>query len=389
LGIAINQLRSSRSIWFFTRFFTRVQTNKRCQWNLFRCIFSDKRFGLNIIYIYESLYYICDCLYVSSSATTRVWRATLLGIVLIAVLAILFWQRRQPLSLRGAILVQDSDPRKQTPIANVEISADGDLAPHLVSSDSSGLFVLPLWKWIRRGHPIVLHLRHRQYRPLDLNDFVHDGLYVVHLVPLTNEATPQNQPLVRVTNVRVRFTVEAMTELNVGSAATTFEIKNTGNVPCKGQNLCSPDGRWKAALGTGSLDAGPGRAFRDARVSCIAGPCPFTRIESDDFSKGGQTITVSARGWSDTATFLMEAEVARPIISATEHWSYPIIFGNGMWFTLPADAESVSMEADVDGQTIIFPLGPSVFLSWATCDSETKDKAHVYRCALRSGYRFN
>jgi hypothetical protein len=328
-------------------------------------------------------------LYVSLFTTTRASRAVLLGIVLVTILVVLVWHRQQPLSLRGAVLVQDSDPRKQTPIANVEISADNDLAPHPVSSDSSGLFVLPLWKRIRRGHPIVLHLRHAQYRPLDLDDFVHDGLYVVHLVPLTNQATPQNQPLARITNVRVRFTVEAMTELNVGSAAKTFEIQNTGNVPCKGQNPCSPDGRWKAALTSGSLDAGPGRAFRDARVSCIAGPCPFTRIESDDFSKGGQTITVSARDWSDTTTFLLEAEVSRLMVSATEHWSYPVIFGNGLSFTLPADAESVSMEADLDGQTIIFPLGPSISLSWANCDSETRDKAHVYRCALKPGYRFN
>ncbi len=326
---------------------------------------------------------------VSPFTTTRVWRVALVGIVLIAILVVLLWHRQQPLSLRGAVLVQDSDPRKQTPIANVEISADGDLSPRPVSSASSGLFVLPLWKRIRRGHPIVLHLRHPQYRPLDLDDFVHDGLYVLHLVPLANQATPQNQPLVRVTNVRVRFTVEAMTELNVGSAAKTFEIQNKGNVPCKGQNPCSPDGRWKAAQASGSLDAGPGRAFRDARVSCIAGPCPFTRIESDDFSKGGQTITVSARDWSDTATFLLEAEVSRLMVSATEHWSYPVIFGNGLSFTLPADAESVSMEADLDGETIIFPLGPSISLNWANCDSETRDKAHVYRCALKPGYRFN
>jgi hypothetical protein len=327
---------------------------------------------------------------VSPFSTTRLWRVALLGIFLVATLVVvLFWTRQQPLSLRGAILVQDSDPRKQTPIAKVQISADGDLAPHPVSSDPSGQFVLPLWKRIRRGHPMVLHLRHPQYRPLDLNDFVHDGLYVIHLVPLTNQDTPQTQPVVRIANVRVRYTVEAMTELNVGSAAKIFEIKNIGNVPCRGQSPCSPDGRWKAAVASGSLDAGPGRGFRDARVSCIAGPCPFTRIESDDFSKGGQIITVNARDWSDTTTFLLEAEVSRLMVSAAEHWSYPVIFGNGLSFTLPADAESVSMEADVDGQTIIFPLGPSVFLSWANCDSETRDKAHVYRCALKPGYRFN
>ncbi len=337
----------------------------------------------------SAVIYSCESQYVSPFATTRVWRAALLGAVLITIGVVLLWHRQQPLSLRGAVLVQDADPRKQAPIANVEVSADSDLSPHPVVSSSSGLFVLPLWKRIRRGHPIVLHLRHPQYHPLDLNDFVHDGLYVVHLVPLTNQVTPQNQPLARITNVRVRYTVEAMTELNVGSAVKIFEVQNMGNVPCKGRNPCSPDGRWKAALGSGSLDAGPGRLFVDARVSCIAGPCPFTRIESEDFSKGGQTITVNARNWSDTATFLMEAEVSRHMVSATEHWSYPVIFGNGLSFSLPTDAESVSMEADLDGQTIIFPLGPSISLSWANCDSETRDKAHFYHCALKPGYRFN
>ena len=47
------------------------------------------------------------------------------------------------------------------------------------------------------------------------------------------------------------------------------------------------------------------------------------------------------------------------------------------------------MEADLEGQTIIFPLGPSISLSWANCDGN-QTKAHVYRCArLRPGYRFN
>lgn len=285
--------------------------------------------------------------------------------------------------------MQDSDPRKQLPIANVEVSAPSDLAANPSNSDSSGLFVLQLRKRIRRGHPLVLHFSHPQYRPLVLRDFVQDRLYIVYLTPLTNEVTPQGQPVVRVTNVRVRYTVEALTELNVGSAVKTFEIQNKGNVPCQGKHPCSPDGLWKAALGSGSLDAGPGREFGDARVSCIAGPCPFTRIESDNFAKGGQTITVSARDWSDTATFLLEAEVFRLMVSTTEHWSYPVVFGNRLSFTLPTDAESVSIEADLDGQTIIFPLGPSLFLSWATCDSGAQEKARVYRCALKPGHQFN
>jgi len=325
----------------------------------------------------------------SPSCKTRIWLALILGLSCIAILGLVIWRKQTPLSLRGAVLVKSADPRKQLPIANVEVSADSDVSPHPSASNSSGLFVLPLRKIVRRGHLIVLHFHHPQYRPLDREDYVADKLYIVYLVPLTAEVTAQGKPAVRVTNMRVRFTVDAMSELNVGSAAKTFEIQNKGNAPCKGQHPCSPDGKWKAALGSGSLDAGPGREFRDARVSCIAGPCPFTRIESEKFSNDGQIITVNVRDWSDTATFLMEAEVSRQMVGPTEHWSYPIVFGDRLSFTLPADAESVSIEADVDGQTIIFPIGPSLFLSWATCDGGVQDKTRVYRCALKPGYRFN
>jgi hypothetical protein len=317
------------------------------------------------------------------------WVTMLVAFLLTAgILALIGWRRQPPISLRGTVLVQDSDPRKQQPIAGVAISAGG-LATSDATSDSSGFFTLKLRRPIRRGHAIVFTLRHPQYRPLDLNDFVGDQLYVIHLVPLSKSSTPENRPEIKVTNVRIRYTVKAMTELNVGSAVKTFEIENIGNVPCKGQHLCSPDGKWKAAVGSTILDAGVGNQFRNARASCIAGPCPFTRIETDHFSQGGQIITVSARDWSDTATFVLEAEVFRPMASQMEHWSYPVIFGEGLSFTLPSAAESVSIEADLDGHTIIFPVGPSLFLSWATCDASVNpDKGRIYRCAPKPGHRF-
>src|ERR1019366_4900939 len=243
--------------------------------------------------------------------------------------------------------------------------------------------------WIALLVAIVLVFRPPQYHPLYLNDFVTSKLYVVHLVPLTGNTAPENQPEVKVANVRVRYTDKAMTELNVGSAVKTFEVENKGNVPCKGQSLCSPDGKWKAAVGSATLDAGMGNAFRNARASCIAGPCPFTKIEAERLSQGDQIITASARDWSETATFLLEAEVFRPVMSQKEHWSYPVIFGETLSFTLPSAAESVSIEADLDRQTIIFPLGPSLFLSWATCNAAVNpDQGRIYRCTPKPGYRF-
>jgi hypothetical protein len=190
-------------------------------------------------------------------------------------------------------------------------------------------------------------------------------------------------------NVRVRYSIKAQTEINVGSAVQTFEVENKGNVPCKGQHPCSPDGKWKAALGSVSLDAGPGNELREARASCIAGPCPFTNIESDHLPQGEQLIRVTARNWSDTATFLLEAEVFHPMVSDIIHESYPVIFGEGLNFTLPSAAEGVNIQADIDGQTVIFPLGPSLFLSWASCNARVNpDQTRVYRCALKPGYRF-
>ena len=198
-----------------------------------------------------------------------------------------------------------------------------------------------------------------------------------------------NQPLIRVGNVRVRYSIKALTEINVGSAVQTFEVENKGNVACKGQHPCSPDGKWKAALGSASLDAGPGNELRDARASCIAGPCPFTEIESNHLPQGEQLISVTARNWSDTATFLLEAEVFHPMVSDIIHESYPVIFGEGLNFTLPSAAEGVNIQAEIDGQTVIFPLGPSLFLSWASCNARVNpDQTRVYRCALKPGYRF-
>jgi hypothetical protein len=323
------------------------------------------------------------------SRKIEAWISFLIALALTGIImAVIRWEKQQPVSLRGAVLVEDSDPRKQQPIAGVEVSA-GDLAISDATSDSSGFFTLKLRKLVRKGHAITLSFRDPNYRPLFLNDLVSSKLYVVHLAPTSSKPAPKNQPEVKVANVRVRYTIKAQTELNVGSAVKTFEIENKGNVSCKSQRLCSPDGRWKAAVGAVTLDAGEGNLFRNARVSCIAGPCPFTRIDADQFSQGGQLITVAARDWSDTATFVLEAEVYRPMVSQAEHWSYPVIFGDALSFTLPSAAESVSIEADLDGQTIIFPLGPSLFLSWAGCDAGVNpDRGRVYRCTPKPGYRF-
>src|SRR5215468_1282646 len=306
------------------------------------------------------------------------------------VIGVASWLRhRTPLVIKGAVTVGSGDSRKEVPVSDVEVSIADDVDLGTVKSDASGYFNIKLPLRIRRGHSITLKFRHPDYMPMDQPDYVSDRLYVVHLAPRPRPPVTHSGPETPVANIKVRYSVKNFTVVSVGSAVKTFQVENVGNVPCKNQAPCSPDGMWKAHIGSTTLDAGPGNEFRNGRVSCIAGPCPFTRIEQDGFSHGGQVITVSARNWSDTATFLMEAEVFHPMASQIVHQSYPVIFGPTLNFTLPADAEGICIIADLKGETIIFPIGPSLSLGWASCNARTNpDHTKVYRCELKPGFKF-
>jgi hypothetical protein len=319
--------------------------------------------------------------------------AAILAVAAIAIgrLPISGWSRPnivQPTLIRGAIVQQDTDPAKQLPISDVEVTADNNLAVSGTSSDNSGFFSLLLRPEIRPGTPVLLKFRNTDFKPLDLEVTAGDQIYVAHMAPAKQEA-PRGGPEVSVSGISVRYSVETTTAVNVGSAVKTFEIVNKGNVPCQGRPPCSPGMQWKAAIGSASLDAGEGKEFRNARLSCIAGPCPFTTKESDNFSKGGRTISASIRNWSDTTTFLLEADVFRRQVADVVRQSYPVIINQAMNFTLPPSAEGASIEAKIDGSAIIFPLGPTPFLSWANCSVRTtQDQARLFWCELKAGYRF-
>ena len=244
---------------------------------------------------------------------------------------------------------------------------------------------------MRAGERITLGFRHPDYRPLDIAGNSGSRLCVAHLIPLGNARTPPPGPAISIGNMVVKYSIGTTTSVNIGSAVRTFQAVNHGNVPCHDRRPCSPDGKWLAAQATASMDAGAGHEFHNARASCIAGPCPFTRIGADDvtLSRDGRKLSVSALDWSDTATFLVEAEVYKPIVSDMLRQSYPLIFNQALTFTLPPLAEGVSIEAELNGERIVFPLGPSLFLSWANCQLiVNKDKTRVYRCELKPGYRF-
>jgi hypothetical protein len=303
---------------------------------------------------------------------------------------------RQSIPIEGAVIQRDADTKKELPIADVVITASDGVKTATTRSEASGYFKLVLQRGVLSGKPIIVGFRHPSYEPLDLN--VQTGrletqneLYVAAMVPIAKNTAGSARPQTVVSNIRVRYTINSRTETNVGSAVKTFQVLNKGNVPCNHQSPCSPDGKWKAASMSASLDAGADNAFDNIRASCIAGPCPFTRIDSSGFIHGGRNIRVSALDWSDTATFLMEAEVFHAAISSNVRELYPVIFGRTLNFTLPPTEEGVSLEAEIDGSPMVFPLGPDPYLSWATCAVRTgteKEKTAVYRCELKSGYRF-
>lgn len=324
---------------------------------------------------------------------TRGKKITLWTVVSVGILGVVFaavyFSRRKPVVLRGAALREDSDPNKQLPLPGVEITASNGLGSAHAQSNAQGFFTLTLPKGLRRRQPVLLQFRLKDYKPLDWNDFISDKLYVARMVPLHQETVAETHSDISIANPRIRYTVKTTAEADIGSAVRAFDVVNVGNTPCANRPPCAPGGKWKATVRSFFLDAGEGNEFRNTRVSCIAGPCPFTRIESETFSEDRRRFIVTIRNWSDTTTFLVEAEVVHPMTSNLVRETYPVIFGRALNFSLPPAAEGPSIEADVAGEGIVFPLGPDLFLRWANCQVATdKDQSRDFRCELKPGYRF-
>ena len=297
--------------------------------------------------------------------------------------------------IKGAVIRRDVDTRKELPIAGVDVTVSNGVTSATTQSEASGYFNIPFPRSIWPGEVMVLSFRHPGYQPLSIK--IQGGLAAGKLNIAAMEPIPSpdesdsNHAALAVTNIRIRYTTNSQTRVNIGSAVKTFQVANTGNLPCDHKALCSPDGRWKASIASESMDAGVGNEFSNVRASCIAGPCPFTKIDSNGFASGGRTITVSALNWSDTATFLLEAEVFHDASVSNERELYPVVFGRALNFTLPPTQEGVSIEVEINGEPMVFPLGPALYLSWATCTARTNsdpEKTTVYRCELKPGYRF-
>jgi hypothetical protein len=299
--------------------------------------------------------------------------------------------------IEGAVIKRDADAQNQLPIGGVVITASDGTKTATTESEASGYFGLVLQKGVLSEKPITVTFRAAGYEPLDLT--VQTGrlktpkqLYIAAMVPVAPPPVAKaSRPPSVVSNIRVRYTINSRTETNIASAAKTFQVVNRGGALCDHHAPCSPDGQWKAATASATLDAGPDNYYGNIRASCIAGPCPFTTIDSSGLVPGKRSITVSALNWSDTTTFLMQAEVFHSGINSNVRELYPVIFGQTLNFTVPPSQEGVSLEADLDGAPMVFPLGPDPSLSWANCtvrNGREQEQTTAYRCELKPGYRF-
>jgi hypothetical protein len=329
-----------------------------------------------------------------------------LGAAAAIVLVVAHVRQRQPrsITLQGTVIQRDADTRKQVPIAGATVTVSNDAIHATASSSPSGYFRvtfrerLTIRERVRKRETVHLDFRAPGYHPLDMDLNIGlpselKQLFVAEMNPVVVPAAAiaAGHPPVPVANVLIRYTVNYQAETEIGTAVKTFQVVNQGNVPCKGSSVCSPDGLWKASRGSVTLDAGTGNIFHGVRALCIAGPCPFTQIHSGSSEQDEQTAVVSAVDWSDTATFLVEAEVFHKAIASSVRESYPVIYGRDLHFTLPSTAEGPSIEAEIDGTPIVFPLGSGLYMDWATCTSRTSPQSKegmVYQCELKPGYRF-
>lgn len=334
------------------------------------------------------------------------WIRIVIGLALVAAgtaAAFIFFPRIRQwrpglIVIQGSVIRADEDPRKELPIAGVSVTAWNATTSTSAQSDSNGYFRLTFQQKVWPSEQVTLSFRSPDYRPDDMNLVIGPSvkarkLYIASLHPVVAPAVMpvSNKPLTQVSNIRIRYTVNISAERNIGTEVKTFQVTNQGNVPCQQHYPCSPDGLWRAATASTTLDAGANNEFRNIRASCFAGPCPFTRIDTSGFAQGGRIITASALDWSDTASFLVEAEVFHTSNEASVRESYPVIFGRVMHFTLPANEEGLSIEADINGTPMVFPLSPDLYTSWVACNARPGTEGQTsmtFQCELKPGYRF-
>ena len=160
--------------------------------------------------------------------------------------------------IKGAVIRRDDDSRRELPISDVVVTLSDGATTATTQSSASGYFILPIRAGVWPRQSVILSFRHPDYEPLDIKlqsgfRMAAKELYVAAMVPRPEKTgTGPGSPPIVVSNIRVRYTVNSSTKVNIGSAIKTFQVVNKGNIPCDRRYPCSPDGNWKASTGSAS-----------------------------------------------------------------------------------------------------------------------------------------
>src|SRR5437879_1392919 len=134
---------------------------------------------------------------------------TIVGVTVV----LLIHSRNSPLTpilLTGAIVREDTDEDKQTPLPNTTVTATGGFSPGTAVSDASGLFKLSVQPALIPGRAITMRFEHPGYKPVEITRNGSDMLYVVRMKPEVDEPVlvvdhgPARPKTTLINNVRVR-----------------------------------------------------------------------------------------------------------------------------------------------------------------------------------------
>src|SRR5579863_2359070 len=99
-----------------------------------------------------------------------VWIGILSVVGAVAVVLIVHSHRWRPrtITIQGAVIRRDADPRRQLPISSVAVTASDGLLSLATESDASGYFKLDFKENFWPGQTLQLSFRDPQYKPFEM-----------------------------------------------------------------------------------------------------------------------------------------------------------------------------------------------------------------------------
>ena len=171
----------------------------------------------------------------------------------------------------------------------------------------------------------------------------------------------------------------------------TFQIQIMGNIPCNGSTLF-PGRQMEGGNQFRVPGCGRGKRFPKCQGFLYCGPLPFhAELIMTAFPREGATSRSPCAIGRIRPHSCFRRRCSDPQISDLVRMTYPIILGTSLNFTLPPTAEGPSVEAELNGENIIFPLGPDPCfeLGRLQCQrAKGNNGQKFYRCELNAGYQF-